>query len=828
MRRSPLRRVGLMLLAVVVTTLGMTTPAHAADTGTISGKITYKGQPVADASVSAYSENSGGYGYATTDANGNYQIIDLPPDDSYRVRTDVQGHPGQYAPGSVRYDGAALYSVQAGVNTVVNDVLVPVGTVSGRLVNNLGNGMAGAYVATDDPVTQESTGGSATTDAQGYYSMVVPVGTHAVSFMIGSSRQYVPGTRAFSEAQPVTVVADQDVTVNETALPNGSAAGTILAANGQPAPAGTEVIFWSTEDNPEFVYASTFTDDNGDFRLDGLPPGPYRVLFRLSSGSQLFYPHTLAESAAQAVTVVENSVVDVDDRLLATGTLKGRFSIGGEGAPGVEVNTRVVGGFGGPWANTDDNGDYRFDDLFAGSYTINFRYPEGSFEQWATGKITEETADTFTVTAGGTTTVNDSLLPTGTVVLKAKDLTSGAAVKGFTATVFTGYGQAEADSLTFTGIPVGTHPISLSAGGYASVDGQVSVTFTAGQTVTKTVSLTRIRALAGTIVDRATGAGVRGVCVLAVPATQFSLPDGCGQSTDENGNYRIDHLPQSGPVKIFVAPGEEAVHGAQWVGATGGTGDQRQAVTVTPAAQGWTTGPAIKMDKRALLKGTVTSETGQPLAWGGVGMYTPGPGAGGGFGDVQLDEDGNYSTSFFGPYNWPLVFGAENHATQWSGGKPDRFSAVPVKLTAGATTTYDYRMRVGQGVSGTIRVPEGAEDPATYRLIATHPTTHDYVAVAELMAGGRYTMRVLGPVQVAMEFEGPYPDYQSVQLVGRLTVGRRGQLVNFCVTAPTTMVICGSKSAIEVPTQPTLPVKPVPGSLPAQPVLPGGSGPQPR
>ncbi|GAA1609895.1 MSCRAMM family protein [Catellatospora bangladeshensis] len=826
MRRSPLRRVGLMLLAVVVTTLGMTTPAHAADTGTISGKITYKNQPVADVFVYAFAE-SGASGYATTDANGNYQIADLQPD-LYRVQVSAQGHPTQYAPATISYFDAAMHAVSTGVNTVVNDALVPIGTIAGRLVNSSGGGMANAMIATHDPETEEPTGGSASTDAQGYYSMVVPVGTHVVSFTIGSSRQYVPGARDFTDAQAVAVAADQTVTVNETALPNGSAAGTVLDAAGQRVGYGLEVIFASTEDHPEYVYASAYTDENGDYRLDGLPPGPYRVMFRLASGSIMLYPHTMVESAAQTVTVAENAVTDVDDQLLGTGTVKGRFTVGTEGAAGVEVIARPAGGYGAAWTNADDDGYYEIDDVFAGSYTVDFRDPDGAFEQWATGKLTEETANIFAVTAGGTTTVNDSLLPTGTVKLTAKDLTSGAAVKGFTASVFTGYGQAATDSLTLTGIPIGTHPISLSAAGYDSIDGEVSVTVQAGKTVTVQVPLTRIRALAGTIVDRATGAGVRGVCVMAVSVPRFVLPDGCGDSTDENGNYRITYLPESGPVKIFVAPYEESLHGAQWVGATGGTGDQRQAVTVTPGAQGWTTGPAIKMDKRALLKGTVTSETGQPVEWGSVGMYVPHPGVGGGFGDVQVDEDGRYSSNFFGPYSWPLVFGATGHAVQWSGGKPDRFSAIPVKLTAGTTTTYNYKLKVGQAVSGRITLPETVDKPGGDRLIASNVTTKDYTAVGEVLADGSYTMRVLGPVQMTIEYEGPWPTYQSVQFTGKLTVGRRDQLVNFCVTSPTTMVICGSKAAIDVPLQPTPPARPVPGTMPAQPVLPGGGGPQPR
>ncbi|BCJ71595.1 hypothetical protein CS0771_11390 [Catellatospora sp. IY07-71] len=827
MRRPPLRRVGLMLLAVVVTTLGMTTPAHAADTGTISGKITYKNQPVEAAFVYASTETGAG-GYAVTDANGDYQILNLQPD-VYRVQVSAAGHPTQYAPATIGYYDAAMHAVSAGANTVVDDALVPIGTISGRLVNNIGGGMANAMIATHDPETEEHSGGSASTDAQGYYSMVVPEGTHVVSFTIGNSRQYVPGARDFADAQAVAVAADQTVTVNETARPNGSAAGTVLDAAGQRVGYGLEIIFAGTEDNPEYVYTSAYTDENGDYRLDGLPPGPYRAMFRLDSGSIMLYPHTLVESAAQTVTIAENAVTDVDDQLLGTGTVKGRFTIGDEGAAGVEAIARPVGGYGAAWTNADEDGYYQIDEVFTGSYTVSFRDLEGTFEQWATGKLTEETANVFPVAAGGTTTVNDSLLPTGTVKIKAKDSTTGAAVKGFTAGVYNGYGQAEGDTLTLTGIPVGTHPISLSAAGYASVDGQVSATVGAGgQTVTVMVSLTRVRALTGTIVDRVTGAAVRDVCVIAVRATRFSLPDGCGDSTDENGNYRITYLPESGPVKIFVAPYEEAVHGAQWVGATGGTGDQRQAVTVTPAAQGWTTGPAIRMDRRAPLKGTVTSETGQPITWGSVGMYTPHPGLGGGFGDVQLDEDGKYATSFFGPYSWPLVFSAIDHAMQWSGGKPDRFSATPVKLTAGTPTTYDYNMKVGRRISGTITMPEGAEDLTDHYLVAGDVTTNDYVAVTSVRAGGRYTLRVLGPVQMTVGLEGPWPTYQAVKFTGKLTVGRRDQLVNFCVTSPTTMVICGSKAAIDVPLQPTPPARPVPGTMPTQPVLPGGGGPQPR
>src|SRR3954447_22437978 len=97
MRRTPLRRFGLMLLAVVITTLGTTTPAQAADTGVITGRITYNGVPVANTSVYANNDETGEGGVNFTDGSGRYTIADLPPG-SYRVQILAEGHPLQYAP----------------------------------------------------------------------------------------------------------------------------------------------------------------------------------------------------------------------------------------------------------------------------------------------------------------------------------------------------------------------------------------------------------------------------------------------------------------------------------------------------------------------------------------------------------------------------------------------------------------------------------------------------------------------------------------------------------------------------------------------------------
>jgi hypothetical protein len=90
-----------------------------------------------------------------------------------------------------------------------------------------------------------------------------------------------------------------------------------------------------------------------------------------------------------------------------------------------------------------------------------------------------------------------------------------------------------------------------------------------------------------------------------------------------------------------VFPPNGSSYGAQWVGANGGTGDQREAAIIKVTDGQRTTGPTVRLDQGGTITGTVTSETGQQLNHGFVGLLTASSSLGGGTGaHFHIGDDG--------------------------------------------------------------------------------------------------------------------------------------------------------------------------------------------
>ncbi|MEV4415711.1 carboxypeptidase regulatory-like domain-containing protein [Catellatospora sp. NPDC049609] len=806
MRGTPLRRVGLMLLAVVVTTLGMTTPAQAADTGTITGLLTYNGTPVANAAVSATNYDTGEGNGTTTDGTGRYTITDLPPG-SYQVQIHAEGHPAQYAPSTPSWDEAQLYPVNAGGTTTADATLIPFGTITGRLTTSTGAGAADLSVNVAS-TSDWSISGWSSTDENGDYAVPVPVGEYTVQFLLDGSSQYAYSQRDEWEADTFAVAAGQSVTVDDTLLPTGSVSGTVLTADGQPAQ-DVAIGFDSVSGGD---YAGTTTDSAGEYRIGSIAPGQYKVLFILpGSNAIMYHPNVLSIEDAQSVTVVADQTLDLDKTLLPTGAIAGRLthSNGTTGVAGADVTAHFAR-YQGVSAQTDANGYYRIEPVFTGSYRVNFYdYQSNAFDQWATGKLSYETANAFPVTAGATKWVNDKLLATGSVKVTAKDAATGTAITAFSAGVLNRYGDSVSSAVTLTDVAVGTHPVEVFAQGYQPSEGAATVTVVAGQQATITVTLSRMPSVKGRVVNAA-GAPVAGVCVVPIVVGSFGLPDGCGYETDAAGNYLVPLWNGAGSYRLFAIPDSAGPYGAQWVGPTGGTGDPRQAAVITAADGQWVTAPTIKVDRAGIITGTVTSETGQPLDWASVDIYAAHPGSGPGYGHVDVDEDGRYRTDLLGPYQWPLLFGAKGHATQWSGGATNRFTAQTIKVTSDATTTYNHTMKVGSVVRGTIKLPD--HSGANGRFMVSHSATGEFVAAGQAIDGA-YQLRVLTPVPVTWKFD--FESGESFQhLIGTSRIYLRDDVtLNFCVVGGLRFEVCGGR----LPAGPKAQDTPSPSASPTAP-----------
>jgi hypothetical protein len=348
------------------------------------------------------------------------------------------------------------------------------------------------------------------------------------------------------------------------------------------------------------------------------------------------------------------------------------------------------------------------------------------------------------------------------------------------------YQSTSSGAAVLTDVPVGAHPLQVFAQGYRDSDGVVNVTVTAGQQTAVTVTLNRVASVKGKVVNAA-GAPVAGVCVVPTLVPHLGLPDGCGYGTDAAGEYLMPVWNGAGDYRLFAIPEESGPYGAQWVGPAGGTGDPRQAAVITVPDGQWVTAPTIKLDRAGTITGAVTSETGQPIEWGSVNIYAFHPGAGPGYGHASLDENGRYSTDFLGPYSWPLLFHGQDHATQWSGGAPDRFSAQTIKVTSDATTTYNYTMKVGSLIKGTFKLADGSALDG--QLIAAHWSTREPLGITEVV-DGTYQLRVITPVPVSLGLETYDEVGGNLQGPGRMYF-LGDTTFNFCGVSATTFGVCG-------------------------------------
>jgi hypothetical protein len=203
-----------------------------------------------------------------------------------------------------------------------------------------------------------------------------------------------------------------------------------------------------------------------------------------------------------------------------------------------------------------------------------------------------------------------------------------------------------------------------------------------------------------------------------------------------NGNYRLFAKPQS------------ASYGMQWVGATGGTGDERQAVVIPATLGTVAAAPQIRIDRTGSIAGTVTdAETGAPIVNARVAPFSQQPGQGAP--ETLTDEHGRYQVDGLGPYAWPLKFAAIGSAQAWTGGAATRYTATPTQVTAGATATADLALRDGVEVAGSVRTESGAAISGFVSV--RNADTGDY-AGSDDVSDGRFSVRVLPGTRIYFSY----------------------------------------------------------------------------
>ena len=208
--------------------------------------------------------------------------------------------------------------------------------------------------------------------------------------------QYYDGASSFDTAAAVAVTAGATVPHIDAAMAEGGQIeGRVVdAVTKAPTPYTSACVY--DPDEGEYSHCST-TDPDGDYRIEGLASGSYKVRFWSSGGYEgdlvrylpQFYDGQGSEATATAVAVTAPSAhTGVDAELHAGGAITGRVTAASDGVPLAFVFACALepGGDEEPLScdETNGNGEYGIAGLATGSYKVSFEalnYDEEGLEE---------------------------------------------------------------------------------------------------------------------------------------------------------------------------------------------------------------------------------------------------------------------------------------------------------------------------------------------------------------------------------------------------------------------------------------------------------------
>ena len=644
---------------------------------------------------------------------------------------------------------ATTYTLTDGGTLTVDEKQPATGAIAGHLTDAAGQPAPWAGIAVRSVDTSAFINGY--TDDQGAYTIDALPGRYRLSFRWDSATQWAVQAATEEAATVITVTAGATTTVDDHKLPTGTAGGRLTASDGTPL-AGVSVTLHRGGDNIGWAT----TDDDGAYSLGEVLAGDdYTVSYSVDGGADVYVPGTVDPAKARKFAIVPGRRTTIDDSRPVPSAVHGRLTAG-DGSPKAGYQVTVALASNDNWVQlttrTGDDGAWSVHGVFPGDYRVSFVGPDGGRTQWAYGKSTEDTATLVPIAAGSDVPVDDTWPAGATLVVNAVDATTGAPVTDYCIWVTVpgdGSGCAATGSqVTVTDLAAGAFNLQATPGEnsyYLHSDFQ-PVTLTAGATTTVKVKLTLGGRVAFTAADHATGAAVNRGCATFELLGHGGLPDGYGDCTDATGRATSVSMAAGTYEMYAVAP---AGYGDQWVGRTGGTGDQRAAARIAVKPGRTVKAPAVRFDKPGTITGSVTDATGKPLAGANVAWSAWGD-AGPGW-DTTTDCQGRYTISDLGPYAWPLLFGASGYPRQWSGHGGNRYRAETVTVVAGGSTTYNFTPVAGATLKGTVTAPAGA----TWRIHAFNAATGDQLSTfdsTDAGPGGSYELPVIGGQQVKVDW----------------------------------------------------------------------------
>ncbi|HXO38002.1 MAG TPA: carboxypeptidase regulatory-like domain-containing protein, partial [Candidatus Acidoferrum sp.] len=294
----------------------------------------------------------------------------------------------------------------------ISSTVAAVGTVTGKVTNDLGAPISGASVSAG--------GNGSVTGADGGYTLQVPGGASTLTAALAGYQ---------NASESVTVTAGESTEADPMKIQPinpGNISGTVADGNGYALSGATVSA----------AGLSTTSGGDGSYALNNLPAGQTTVLASLTGyqpGSTSVSVVAAASTAAPPITLVSSSGV-------ISGTVKNSA-----GSPIVGASV----GYGGGTVATDSYGNYTLSGI-----------PVGTVQLVASAQGFQSMTQNVTVYGGKTSTADFALaaaIANGTVAGKITNASSGAIVAGATVSWSGGSTTSDATGIySLTNVPSGT------------------------------------------------------------------------------------------------------------------------------------------------------------------------------------------------------------------------------------------------------------------------------------------------------------------------------------------------------------------------------------
>lgn len=502
-----------------------------ANPGSISGTVRDSTNSTAIPLANVELLDSNGVPIASTTANGSgqYTFDNLAPG-TYQVRSFV-----------TNYSTTTVSStVTAGNTTLTNIFLEPnPGSIQGEVVDD--DTLAVISGASVQAVNSQNViVGSTTTNGSGQYSFdsLLP-GSYSLIF---TANGYATQTRG-------AVVTSNTVTIVNAALSRlaGALAGTVQDPNVVALPGATVTVFRNN-----IQIGSVITDSNGNYMVNGLPPGSYTVVVSAPNYTTETVAAMIENGQTTTVNVTLNEdpgtltgfVRDTNNNPIAGGSVTVQISTGS----GIIVATTV----------TEPDGSYSVQNLAPGNYTV---VAAASNFQAATQGVTISSNATsivnFNLSAdpgsiSGIVTNTQTGTPITGVNVQVRIVDSSGAV---ISTVLTD----ENGQYVVNGLAPGIYTVVVTAPNFQANAATVQVS--SNQTIDGSIALQPDPGqITGTVVDSVGGNPIPGASVSIVNSSGTIITT---VLTDPNGGFMAGGLaPDNYTVNVFANDFQNGTVGA--------------------------------------------------------------------------------------------------------------------------------------------------------------------------------------------------------------------------------------------------------------------------